>query len=127
MADITSVIKASEISDKTLQGLAADPNVNLSQAGASAIREAVVNETAEVIMNQTNQEPWYLSRVTWGAILAAVAGLAGIFGYSFSAEDQQYWMDNIDQMVQLASSVVALVGGTLAWYGRWRAKKAIGQ
>jgi hypothetical protein len=80
----------------------------------------VTREVAAVVVNQANQEPWYQSRVTWGAIIAVAGGLAGIGGYSIGAEDQA-------QIVNGIVGVTTAVGGLLAWYGRWRARKPIGQ
>ena len=47
----------------------------LGGADASVIAKEVAKETAAVVINQTNNEPWYQRRVTLGAILAALAGL----------------------------------------------------
>lgn len=30
---------------------------------------------APILINQNNQEPWYLSKVTWGAVAAILGGL----------------------------------------------------
>lgn len=80
----------------------------------------VVKEVAAVVINKTNAEPWYQSRVTWGAIIAVVGGLAGIGGYSIGADDQA-------QIVNGIVGVTTAIGGLLAWYGRWKAQKPIGQ
>ena len=50
--------------------------------------DLVTREVAAVVVNQTNQEPWYQSRVTWGAIIAVAGGLTGLAGYTLDAEDQ---------------------------------------
>lgn len=127
MAESTAVnFTASDVVKQTLDALAKSKSVNLSMDDAQDIKPAIIKEMADVITNQTNQEPWYQSRVTIGAIVAVVAGVAGVAGYSFDAEDQRVWIDSISQGVQLASAAAALVGGTYAWYGRWRAKKALG-
>jgi hypothetical protein len=120
-------IKAHEVVSKTLDKLAKSPSINLTDASADRMKTAITREMSSVIVNQTNQEPWYQSRVTWGAIMAVVAGGAGLVGYSFTAEDQAFWLNNIEQGVQIASSAVALLGGAYAWYGRWRAKKPLGE
>lgn len=80
----------------------------------------VTQEVAAVVVNQTNAEPWYQSRVTWGAIIAVLAGLAGIMGYTFDAADQA-------TLVNAIVGAASIVGGLIAWYGRWVAKKPIGQ
>lgn len=120
-------IQAREVVDKTLDKLAASPSINLSEASAERMKPAIIKEMSAVIVNQTNQEPWYQSRVTIGAILAAGAGVASLAGYTFTVEDQAYWVDSISQGVELASGVAALAGGIYAWYGRWRARKPLGE
>lgn len=115
-----SQIKASEVVTKTLDKLAADPNVNLSEASADKMKSAVTKEMTSVIVNQTNQEPWYQSRVTWGAILAGVSGALAVFGYQLPAEVQGKILDGIIAAGPLVSMAVVL-------YGRWVAKKPIGE
>lgn len=100
----------------------ADNAAGRTMGGVDASRVAadVTREVAAVVVNQTNQEPWYQSRVTWGAIIAVGGGLAGIAGYAVDAQDQA-------QIVNGIVGITTAVGGLLAWYGRWRAKKPIGQ
>lgn len=87
---------------------------------ASRVAEKVAKEVAPVIVNQTNQEPWYQSRVTWGAIIAALAGILGLFGYTLPEEMQGKILDAIVAAGPLIAAVVV-------WYGRWMAKKPLGQ
>ncbi|PZO78421.1 MAG: hypothetical protein DI629_12020 [Mesorhizobium amorphae] len=93
---------------------------------ASDIKAEVTREVAAVVVNQTNQEPWYQSRVTWGAIFAVGGGIAGIAGYSLTPEDQLTLVNQTVEVVKATGAIVAAVGGALAWYGRWRAKKPLG-
>lgn len=79
----------------------------------------VTKEIAKVVINQTNQEPWYQSRVTWGAIIAGISGLAGIAGFTLDGDDQA-------QIVNAVVGIVSAVAGIIVWYGRWRAKKPLG-
>lgn len=65
-----------------------------------------------------NSKKWYASKTLWGAALASVAGLAGLFGYTVSPDD----VANIEQA---AVSIVSIVGGLVAAYGRIAATKAI--
>jgi len=127
MAEKSTIkIDAAEVVSKTLTALAKSKSVNLSMDEAQDMKPAIIKEMADVITNQTNQEPWYQSRVTIGAIVAVAAGVAGVAGYSFDAEDQQVWIDSISQGIQLVSAISAIGAGIYAWYGRWRAKKALG-
>lgn len=84
------------------------------------IVEAVEAKVAPIVAHVTNAEPWYQSRVTLGAILSAAAGLLGIFGYAFPAEVQ-------GKVIDLVIALVPVFGGALALYGRWVAKKPLGQ
>lgn len=59
------------------------------------------------------------SKTIWGAIIAVLAGVAGLFGLNLDASLQ-------DQLAQLIASAATLVGGALAWYGRVTATKKIG-
>ena len=74
-------------------------------------------------MDQT--KAWYASTTIWGGVVAAVAGMAGIFGYSITPADQAALSDSIGQVVALVTSVSALGGGLLAIWGRVRASKTI--
>lgn len=100
-----------------------------TEAQSSAIQpisHEVIKRITPIVLHATSNEPWYQSRVTLGAIAAVIAGLASFAGYSFDAEDQKFWVENASQLIQLVSGVVALGGGVLAWYGRWRARKPLG-
>lgn len=115
-----SQIKASEVVTKTLDKLAADPNVNLSEASADKMKSAVTKEMTSVIVNQTNQEPWYQSRVTWGAIVSIVIPILGAIGVSTD-------VINSDQLLALGMAAGTVIGGIITLYGRWVAKKPIGE
>ncbi|MFT4098441.1 MAG: hypothetical protein QM651_15090 [Rhodoblastus sp.] len=72
-----------------------------------------------------DQKPFYASATIWGAGVAALAGVAGIFGYTITPADQAALSDSIAQVVTLVSSVAALGGGVIAIWGRVRASKTI--
>ena len=101
-------------------------SVPADYASIVPISQEVAKRITPLVLHATSNEPWYQSRVTLGAIAAVIAGVASFAGYSFDAEDQKFWVDNVSQFIQLATGVVALGGGVLAWYGRWRAKKPLG-
>lgn len=61
----------------------------------------------------------FASRTFYGALVAILGGLGGLFGYQFAPEDQT-------TLVETISGIAALVGGVLAIWGRVRATKAIG-
>lgn len=131
MANIKDILDISKTVTDVLLDKAADPKTKMGVEDVKkvepALTKAVEKELAPVIEHLTNQEPWYQSRVTIGALVAVLAGLGGIAGYSIDAEDQRFWVENISQGIQLVTAIVGLIGGAVAWWGRWRAKKPLGQ
>lgn len=95
-------------------------STNTTKSDVGVITSKVLSEVGPIVANATNSEPWYRSRVTLGALLAAVAGVLGIFGFSLAPEDQSKILD-------LIVAIGPVVGGALALYGRWVAKKPLGQ
>ena len=71
-------------------------------------------------IQETSQDTkaWYESKSVWGGLLAVVAGIAGVFGYAVSPEDQAV-------LAEAAVSIVSVAGGLLAVFGRIKASKAI--
>lgn len=69
-------------------------------------------------MSTQDMKEWYKSKAVWGGLLAVVAGIAGVFGYTVSAEDQSI-------LAEAAVSAVSVVGGLLAVFGRIKASKGI--
>ena len=64
-------------------------------------------------------KPWYQSKGVWGGIVAALAGLGGLFGFTVPEGEMPAITD---ALVGLA----AAVGGLLAVYGRIAASSRIG-
>ncbi|MFD2143771.1 hypothetical protein [Ancylobacter oerskovii] len=91
----------------------------LDTTDATAIAKEVAKEATAVVINQTNNELWYQSRVTLGAILAALAGILGLFGWAVPAEMQ-------GKVIDLIVALGPVIGAALALYGRWAAKKPLG-
>jgi hypothetical protein len=71
-------------------------------------------------MSETDNKPWYASRGVLGGLVAALAGLASLFGYAVAPADQA-------ALTELAVGVAAAGGGLLAIIGRVLATKAIGK
>lgn len=59
------------------------------------------------------------SKTVWGGLLVVIAAVAGLFGYTFSAEDQA-------SVAAMIENIVLAIGGLLAIYGRITATKRIG-
>jgi len=87
-----------------------------------AIAAAVADEAAAdpALRHAANSEAWYASRVTWGALIAAIAPILGIvLGRTIGADDQA-------AIVELGTAAGTLIGAGLALYGRWFARTPIG-
>lgn len=98
---------------------ARDPKLSIDAGDITPVTEAVVQKVAPVILHATNNEPWYKSRVTWGAIIAVAGPILSALGVSADLIDP-------DLAVSLSTAVVSVVGGVLTIYGRWKARKPIG-
>lgn len=61
----------------------------------------------------------FLSKTFWGAVMAILAAVAGLFGLQFSEADQAELLGSIDKLVVIG-------GGLFAIYGRVTAKSKIG-
>jgi hypothetical protein len=72
------------------------------------------------VQHLTNQEPWYKSRVTWGALVSALAGILGALGYALAPE-------TMDTLISLGLALGAVVGACVTLYGRWQARVPIGE
>ncbi|WP_040879029.1 hypothetical protein [Kaistia granuli] len=94
------------------------PDNPLTAEMAPTITRAIVEEIAAdpAVRHAANAEPWYQSRVTWGAIIGATAPVLGLgLGHAPSPGDQA-------SLVEIAVAVGSLTGAGLALYGRWRAR-----
>lgn len=69
-------------------------------------------------MDNTEAKSPLQSNGVWGGIIAVVAGLAGLFGYSITEADQA-------TLTQAVLSAFSTVGGLYAIWGRMRATKKI--
>lgn len=61
----------------------------------------------------------WTSKAVWGGIIAFIAALAALFGYTFSEADQA-------QLTDIIVAIGGAVGGVLAIWGRITATKKIG-
>ncbi|UHD45339.1 hypothetical protein LUX29_20480 [Aureimonas altamirensis] len=105
--------------EKALESAAASPNISMDHIDLPAVRARVLNELEPTLINITNNEAWYQSRVTWGVIVAAVATMIKPFaGEFFDAQTA------IEYAEALASGG-QLFGFGLTIYGRWAAKKPL--
>lgn len=103
-----------KVAVQAVEDAAQDTGNTLSPRDAPAVAEAVTQKLAPVIAHATNTEPWYQSRVTWGAILAAAAPIAVAFGFDIS------WINS-----ETLAAIGAGVGAVVTIYGRWVARKPL--
>lgn len=98
---------------------AAEKSVGLDIGDAAQIATDVTNEVAAVVVNQANLEPWYQSRVTLGALITLVSGTYALgldcFDGSPPSPDS------------LTAQLGAIVGAATVLYGRWFARRPLGQ
>lgn len=85
---------------------------------AGSIRSAIAGDPA--LAHAVNAEPWYRSRVTWGALVAGLAPLIGfVVGHELGPDERS-------MLVDLATAAGTMAGAALALYGRWAARVPIG-
>lgn len=97
-----------------------DPNVPVADAQARQVASAAAEAVAPLIVNKANAEPWYQSRVTWGALVSIGTGLATLAGFTIAPQDAEL-------IIGVGMAAGTVVGGALTLWGRWAAKKPIGQ
>lgn len=102
-----------------VQQVAERQTTALSPFEVPAVTNAVVKEILPAVAHATNTEPWYQSRVTWGAIGAIVLPLIGFFGVTSD-------IISLDEFVVGGMALGSAVSGALTLYGRWKARKPIG-
>lgn len=112
----TSTTAAETIANTVLDNLVQDPNVNLTNATKGDIKAEVIRETTAVVMNQTNTEPWYQSRITVSQYVTLIATLLGIFGYAVAPELR-------DQIIGAVLAIGMLINPLVTLWARWFAKK----
>ena len=95
-------------------------NVPVDNADAPLVAHRVAEALAPVIINKANAEPWWQSNVTWGALVSIATGLLALAGYTLAPED-------VDQIIIIGTAGGTAIGGLWTLYGRWKAKKPIGQ
>lgn len=96
------------------------PTTNATASDAKEISDAVKAEIVPIVMNQTNQEPWYQSHVTMGAIVFILLKVLAQLGWAVPADLHGPILD-----------LVIAVGPYLAFLwvmaGRWILRYPIGE
>lgn len=105
------------IAEKVVDRLIASP-APVQPVDAPIVRQEVAEAVAPVIEHLTNNEPWYRSRVTWGAIFAILGGVASI-GTMLA--------NGVPLSLETYGPPLGSIGGGIGTlYGRWKARKPIG-
>lgn len=107
--------------------VASAPNNDMKSQDVPAVITATtemakpaIAEAQAQLDHATDQEPFYLSRQWWTAMLGVAGSLAGVAGYAFPAEMQQ-------QVLSIIMAGVGVVTAATLFYNRYFAKKPIGQ
>lgn len=99
--------------------LARREDTEMRYPDAAKVSDAMARAVIPDVLHYTNNEPWYQSKVTWGAIIGGATPIIGlIVGTQLTPEEQAAY-------VQAAVAIGTAVGTVLTLVGRWRARKPI--
>lgn len=82
-----------------------------------AVAQKEVNSRVDHL---TNSEPWYQSRVTWGAIISILFAVLPVVGVQLD------WIDR-DTATNIGLALGGAVGGLVTLWGRYVSQKPIGE
>ena len=109
--------------EEAVRSILADPGISIDTVRPGgegyAVTQAarlVVDQVAPVLEHESNQEPWYQSRVTLGSIGTIVTSAFGIVALCRAG---------VTDGELYAAPIAAAVGAGVALYGRWRATRPI--
>jgi chemotaxis response regulator CheB len=107
--------------DKVLTRILKD-DVPVSTSEAEKVASAVTKEIAPVVVNATNSEPWYQSRILIGLLVA-------VGGYIGSKAGMVIDEGTIRDGLNILATIFEAGGLAYAWYGRvvGSRKKPLGQ
>lgn len=118
MADAKQEVKA-VIAEKVVE-VARDPATPLQPQDARQVSDAINQKLGPWILDLTNNEPWYQSKVIWGLGIAGIGTIVRPFaGELFSAEQAAMWAESL-------STAGQFVGLGFAFYARAIARRKIG-
>lgn len=100
--------------------VAKDPGVpGLTTQAAPPVANALNDKLGPWILNMTNNEPWYQSKIIWGLLIGGISTIARpIAGEIFTAEQASQWAES-------AATVGQLAGIGFALYARLSASRKI--
>lgn len=109
-------ISANQIANAVVQATALHPKIDV--VSPNQLQQIVAKETAAVIMNQTNQEPWYKSTIIVTQYVTLIASLLGLLGVVMEPELKQ-------AIIAAVLAIGALVSPLVTLWARIRAKKGL--
>ena len=116
-----------DVIGSALRQIGADPTLPLQPEEVPTVAEAVgtrvqqhprFRDVAAEVEHLTNQEPWYRSRVTWGALMSLVAAMGSGFGLVLGPAE-------VEAAVTVLAAGGTMIGALVTLYGRWIAKRPI--
>lgn len=106
------------IAEKVVE-VAKDPGTDLKVSEARPVAKAINDKLGPWILDLTNNEPWYQSKVIWGLIIAGAGTIVRPFaGELFTADEATQWAESLSTLGQF-------VGIGFAAYARISARKKI--
>lgn len=116
------ILSATQIAEAVLTKVIASPKVNTASvetpAAKQEVKDAVVKASTEVIMNQTNQEPWYRSVVIVTQYVTLIVSLLGLLGVTIDPDSSKL-------IIGVVLGVGALVAPLVTLWGRLAAKRGL--
>lgn len=102
----------------SVREVALNPATPLAVQDAGPVTKAITDKIAPSILHVTNNEPWYQSRVTWGALGAIVLPLLGFAGITSDVV-------SLNDFIVGGMTLASVVSGAVTLWGRWKARKPI--
>lgn len=111
--------------ERSIEQSARRPDVAIANDNArdvaAQLTPAIMRQVVEPVLEHAgNNEPWYRSRVTWGAIISTAIPLLGALGIAVD------WIDP-DEAAALGVALGTAIGGAVTLYGRWKATRPLGR
>ncbi len=94
------------------------PSIPVASGDVPQVTAAVTREIAPIVEHATNNEPWYQSRVTIGAVLTLISGI-----YALATDFADGTPPDVETFT---ASAGVIAGAILTLYGRWVARKPLG-
>lgn len=117
MSQQTEAIKA--IIAMGVREVALSPGNPLTVAESGPVAKAITDQVLPGLQHATNTEPWYQSRVTWGALGAIVLPLLGYAGITSD-------ILSLNDFIVGGMTLASVISGAVTLWGRWKARKPIG-